>query len=182
MIQCTHRIDETCQIGNKFLEHFNLAGIILCADDAHNACTDCKCPHKLNYVSGSLTYKYLRETKQITESIKVVLVQIIQGGKNCIENGPGSMLAKILHYLKIEKKAYCSCDITMQKMNAWGSERCIDNIQELTEDLHKSSIEYGWSWFSPQVAATLIRLACQLANGENWLKILARIPVSLIKG
>jgi len=169
-MNCQHRIDGLCLLASKLVK-IN----VICKDDAFKACTECACPHTFNYVVASLAFKYVQPTE------RQLLVNIIKRGKNCILDGPGTELTKILSYLYITKVENCGCGIHAEQMNLWGAKECRVRLDEITTWMKEACDTKKWKWIWNEYAArSLILMACDLSDGTQWTSIILRLP-SILK-
>lgn len=172
---CNNRIDNICLIGTNYIKDlYNIE--IVCKDDAFKACTKCKCPHTLNYVSASLIISQLFNKGIKDKKLHDELMPIIQMGKECAATGPGFQLKRLLNYLNITSSNDCNCESYTRIMNEWGSKKCRREIATIVSWLEVSSNNSGLNWvFNKRIAATLVIIACELDEGKNWIQVVKKI-------
>ena len=78
---------------------------------------------------------------------------------------PGDRLKSIFRQLGIDKGKGCHCDEHVRLMNAWGTERCRQEIETIVGWLEEASRERGLP-FSRTAARILVRTAIWQAERE----------------
>jgi hypothetical protein len=84
--------------------------------------------------------------------------------------GPGSRLSKLLHMMGLKPGPGCNCDEHIAQMNAWGPDRCTENLETIVSWLEESAKNQGVFFWRPG-ARWLVRLAiAQSRRGDSILK------------
>lgn len=58
--------------------------------------------------------------------------------------GPGTMLARVLREHGYSSKKGCGCDSKARLMNRWGSRKCRERLEEITDWLVDAAKMGGW--------------------------------------
>lgn len=167
MIECEHFNNGMCGIATK------LAGVD--AEATKGACGVCIQqiePMAENKVTRDLATWALRHDKQAYDALRLRLKS----------RGAGSCLHKLLSYAGIKPSNKCNCDKYIAEMDNNGVQWCRDNVLIIVGWLESSAEEMSWgSIFSHRVAATLVMMACDLAEGATLQTLILKLPKLLLK-
>ena len=129
---CKHLHDGTCEVATK------LCGFTAeTTDKTCQACSKQINPQQKNLVTLGLAAlaitkngKTLSDYSQIQEEIRNNLP---------VDQGPGTELKKLISWFYSPSKKKCKCQTRIAKMNAWGPDKCAENIDTIMRWLRHSA-------------------------------------------
>lgn len=147
MSDCPHYYLGQCKIAS------GLATLeVLTNPDACNHCTYKESnPRDKNYVTASLALSAALKAgikdPQVIEKVKSYLPQVTT---LIVTYGPGTELEKLISWFK-KKNTKCNCQDRINKMNQWGPDKCVENMDIILGWLHKSATKYRIPFIRPVV-------------------------------
>lgn len=175
-MKCEHRSNSICELATNLAKKYSEDVQIFCREDSLKACTECKCPHTLNYVSASLIVSELLKFNIHSRELNTQLFPIIRSRKECVLQGVGTNFEKILSYLGIIKDGRCNCEAYVKIMNEWGPTKCRRELNIILNWLEEESRNRKIEWaFNRSLMATLIIFSCQLEEGISWTNLLNKL-------
>lgn len=140
VMTCIHRNPETQECALVLSVLGQQAPRYLCSPKHEAACTNCKCPHSYNYISGSMivnSARLLLPPEKIKE-INRQYLPIATGGPECEVNtikhlgqGPGTELHDILATWGWEIEPNCPCLRHIWEMNKSGPKWVLDSLDTI---------------------------------------------------
>ena len=120
--------------------------------DACNYCsTKENNPRSKNYVTASLALAAVTKAGiDDTDLIKEVKSYIPQVTIETVTYGPGTELEKLLSWFK-RKNTTCGCQDRINKMNQWGPDKCVENMDTILCWLQRSATENRIPFIKPVV-------------------------------
>jgi hypothetical protein len=151
MTNCIHHENNTCKIASK------IAGVtVTTTQKACDACSNEKSPRQENNVTYSIALKQLGNTNPAAS--QQIISQIVKLQKPEWFLGPGTELKKLISWFYSPDKKKCKCASRIAKMNAWGPDKCEENIDTILRWLkHSATIN------SVIYVESAVRLLVQLA-------------------
>lgn len=157
MITCQHLLNNICKIASDISQ-------VSCTV-SESQCTYCSTKavpiQSINVVTVSVAIGNTEDKESIKQKYKHLL-----GIEPTIQYGPGTELKKLISWVVWDtKKANCKiCKTHEQRMNNWGPDTCLKNIQTIIGWLRESAKKKGYP-FSERIAAAMIRKA--IANSRK---------------
>ena len=128
MITCEYRQDTIC------LKASEMAGIT--ANTKDSVCTVCLTePTRTNYVTASLALNVIPHPRPEDKKYLINLLKRVE----LYTEGPGTELKKLLSWFHSPPKKKCKCKDRIQKMNAWGPDKCEEKIETILRWLKHSA-------------------------------------------
>lgn len=133
---CIHRIADTCSLMSSMVNQD-----IPTTEATCKACKATDMPMSLNVVTASVAYYYKPSASLLTTVKELHYTRF---------NKPGTCLRKIFKELVISENENCGCDEYASRMDLWGTQGCIDRIEEIIYYLNSQNS----SWFD------MIKVVC----------------------
>lgn len=138
MSNCSHYCLGQCKIASELatLEVFT-------NPDACNYCSTKESnPRDKNYVTASLALSAALKAgikdPKVIEEIKSYIPKV---ATSVVTYGPGTELEKLISWFK-KKNTKCNCQDRINKMNQWGPDKCVENMDIILGWLHESATKY----------------------------------------
>lgn len=157
-MQCEHLSNSICRLASDIAQcdcPVLVEQCIYCTEKANPS-------QSINVVTISLAIKYTDNKDRVIASYSSIVSSVPKPSKE----GPGTELKKLISWFVWDKKVDgCKiCKTREQRMNNWGPDTCLKNIQTIVAWLRESAKKKGYP-FSERVAAALIRRA--IANSRR---------------
>ena len=108
-------------------------------------------PRNKNYVTASLALpialKAGIKNKDVLNNIKSYIPQVTV---KTVTHGPGTELEKLISWFK-KKNTRCKCQDRINKMNQWGPDKCVENMDTILRWLRQSAATHKIPFIRPVV-------------------------------
>ncbi len=147
-MKCKHYHDGTCGIAS------GMAGESVRPDaNACKYCTESEQPQQRNLLTLGIARHQIQHTNpELAARLLVEMrpfMQVIRTGAN--QEGPGTELKKLLSWFHSPEKRKCKCQTRIQKMNAWGPDKCEQKIETILRWMRHSAKIHKIPFFEPAV-------------------------------
>lgn len=132
MIPCKHRIDGCCQIACTLANVANVPTY----EKSCDVCSHEDSPQTVNRVTIGLSLLHLRKTNQFDLVKHAYLTNAVTEANH----GVGTVLKRKLQWIAAPNQT-CDCESKVRVMNAWGPEKCREEIETILDWLQESAEE-----------------------------------------